>query len=83
MSNGVMNGAMNRKLLFVLGPVAGIVMFAAVVMMVSYLLRNEYREPYRAPVSTVDTTPRAEGIATEAADAEAKAKADISTRAAN
>ena len=26
--NGVMNGAMNRKLLFVLGPVAGLVMFA-------------------------------------------------------
>ena len=32
-----MNGAMNRKLLFVLGPVTGVVMFAAVVMIATFL----------------------------------------------
>ena len=35
MTNGVMNGAMNRKLLFVVGPVAGLVMFAAVIWIAS------------------------------------------------
>ena len=31
MTNGVMNAAMNRKLLVLLGPVAGLVMFAGAV----------------------------------------------------
>jgi cytochrome bd-type quinol oxidase subunit 1 len=74
-SNGVMNGAMNRKLLFILGPVTAIVMFGAVMWTVSALLNQEYKEPYRVPAAVVDTTPRAQGLATEAADAEAKAKA--------
>src|SRR5687767_3140699 len=70
-----MNGAMNRKLLFVLGPVTGVVMFAAVVMIATFLTNREYREPYRAPAATVDATPRAEGLVTEEADAEAAARA--------
>ena len=36
-----MNGAMNRKLLFVLGPVTGVVMFAAVVMIATFLTNRE------------------------------------------
>ena len=32
MSNGIMNGGLNRKLLFVLGPVTGVIMFAGVVL---------------------------------------------------
>ena len=70
-----MNGAMNRKLLFVLGPITGVVMFAAVVLIATFLTNREYREPYRAPAATVDATPRAEGLVAEAADAEAKARA--------
>ncbi|HEX2462679.1 MAG TPA: cytochrome ubiquinol oxidase subunit I, partial [Vicinamibacterales bacterium] len=70
-----MNGAMNRKLLFVLGPITGVVMFAAVVMIATFLTNREYREPYRAPAAAVDATPRAEGLVAEAADAEAKARA--------
>jgi cytochrome bd ubiquinol oxidase subunit I len=75
MSNGVFNGAMNRKVLFLLGPIAGIVMFAGAVWIASTLVSREYKEPYRAPAATVDATPRAEGIAAEKADAETKAKA--------
>ena len=56
MTKDVMNGAMNRKVLFLLGPVAGIVMFAAVMWMVSQLLNREYRDAYRAPAATVDRT---------------------------
>ena len=71
-----MNGAMNRKLLFILGPITGLVMFAAVVWGVSQFLTNrEYKDPYRAPSAAVDATPRAAGQAAEAADAESKAKA--------
>jgi cytochrome bd ubiquinol oxidase subunit I len=70
-----MNGAMNRKLLFIFGPVTGIVMFAAVMWMASTLISREYKEPYRVPGVTVDTTPRAAGLTAETADAEAKAKA--------
>jgi cytochrome bd-type quinol oxidase subunit 1 len=70
-----MNAAMNRKALFLLGPVVAIVMFGATVKMVSNLVNNEYREPYRVPAATVDATPRAEGLATEAADADRQAKA--------
>jgi cytochrome bd-type quinol oxidase subunit 1 len=70
-----MNAAMNRKALFLLGPVVAIVMFGATVKMVSSLVNNEYREPYRVPAAAVDATPRAEGLATEAADADRAAKA--------
>src|SRR5258705_1094691 len=70
-----MNGTMNRKLLFILGPVAGLVMFAAVIWMASQLMSREYRDPYRAPSAVVDATPRTQGLAAEAADAESKARA--------
>jgi hypothetical protein len=75
-SNGVLNGAMNRKVLILLGPVAGIVMFIAVVWMATVFVgRSEYRDPYRAPAATADATPRAEGVAAEKAAADTKAKA--------
>jgi hypothetical protein len=74
-SNGVMNGAMNRKLLFIFGPVTGLVMFAAVIWMASTLVNREYKEPYRVPSAAVDATPRTQGVAAESADAESKAKA--------
>jgi len=67
--------ATNRKVRILLGPVAGLIMFAGAVWIASTLVGREYREPYRAPVSTVDATPRAEGISAEKADAEAKARA--------
>ncbi len=70
-----MNGVMNRKLLFLLGPITVLVMFAATVQMASWLLGREYREPYRTPSAAVDPTPRAEGLAAEKADAETKARA--------
>jgi hypothetical protein len=70
-----MNGLMNRKALFVLGPITALLMFGAVVMTVSFLLNREYKEPYRPPAATVDPTPRAEGLAAERAAAESKAKA--------
>jgi len=54
-----MNGAINRKLLFVLGPVTGVVMFVAVVMIATFLTNREYRDPYRAPAATVDAAPSA------------------------
>ena len=66
---------MSRKLLVVLGPVAGIAMFAGAVWIASTLSSREYREPYRAPTAAVDQTPRAEGIVAEQAEADAKAKA--------
>ncbi len=75
MTNGVSNSAMNRKVLFLLGPVTGLVMFAGVVMIATFLTNREYKEPYRAPSAIVDPTPRAEGLAAERAAAEAKAKA--------
>ena len=75
-----MNGAINRKLLFVLGPVTGVVMFVAVVMIATFLTNREYREPYRAPAASVDATPRDTGLVDERADAEAKAKATIASR---
>jgi cytochrome d ubiquinol oxidase subunit I len=77
-----MNGAMNRKVLILLGPVAGIVMFLGVVWMASVFVgHNEYKEPYRAPAATADATPRAEGVAAEKAAAESKAKATPYTEA--
>src|SRR5262245_8404632 len=74
-TNGVMNGAINRKVLFIFGPVTGLVMFAAVIWGVSQLVNREYRDPYRAPAATVDATPRTEGLSAERADAETKARA--------
>jgi cytochrome bd-type quinol oxidase subunit 1 len=70
-----MNGVMNRKLLFVLGPITALLMFGAVVLVVSLLLKGEYKEPYRTPAATVDPTPRVEGLATERAEAESQARA--------
>ena len=67
---------MNRKLLILVGPVAGIVMFVAVVWIATvFVSHNEYRDAYRAPAAAVDTTPRTEGVAAEQAAAETKAKA--------
>ncbi|MDO8677306.1 MAG: cytochrome ubiquinol oxidase subunit I [Acidobacteriota bacterium] len=66
---------MNRKLLFVLGPVTGLVMFGAVVLIATFLTNREYKEPYRAPAAIVDATPRAAGLTDE------KAAADATNRA--
>ncbi|MGQ0732294.1 MAG: cytochrome ubiquinol oxidase subunit I [Acidobacteriota bacterium] len=66
---------MNRKLLFVLGPVTGVVMFVGVVMVATFLTNREYKEPYRAPAAIVDPTPRVEGLAAERSAAEAAARA--------
>ncbi len=67
---------MNRKLLILVGPVAGIVMFVAVVWIATvFVSHNEYRDTYRAPVAAVDATPREAGVAAEAAAADTKAKA--------
>ncbi|MFN2385625.1 MAG: cytochrome ubiquinol oxidase subunit I, partial [Thermoanaerobaculia bacterium] len=66
---------MNRKLLFVLGPITALVMFGGVVFVVTWLLNREYKEPYRAPSAAVDPTPRVEGLAAEKADAESQARA--------
>jgi cytochrome bd ubiquinol oxidase subunit I len=74
-TNGVMNGALNRKLLVLLGPVAGLVMFAGAVWIASTLVSREYKEPYRAPAASVETTPRVEGLAAEKAEAETRARA--------
>ncbi len=82
MSNGILSGAMSRKVMFIAGPVAGVVMFLAVVWMASvFVARNEYKEPYRAPAAAADATPRAEGIAAEQTAAETKAKATPYTEA--
>jgi cytochrome d ubiquinol oxidase subunit I len=71
-----MNSAANRKLLIFLGPVVGILMFVGAVWMASNLVnRNEYKDPYRAPAATTDTTPRVEGLAAEKAEADKKAQA--------
>jgi cytochrome bd-type quinol oxidase subunit 1 len=66
---------MKRRLLFVAGPITGLVMFASVVMIATFLTNREYKEPYRAPTAVVDPTPRVEGLAAERAAAEAAAKA--------
>ena len=65
----------NRRLLVLVGPLVVLVMFAATVKMASSLMSREYREPYRAPVATVDPTPRTQGLEAERADAEARARA--------
>jgi cytochrome bd-type quinol oxidase subunit 1 len=64
----------NRKLLVLLGPVAVLVMFAGTVKMASWLMSREYRQPYGAPSATVDQTPRAAGLADEAAAAAKQAQ---------
>src|SRR5829696_10355611 len=65
----VMNVLKNRKLLVLLGPVLGLVMFAATAKMASRLMNSEYRDAYRTPAATVDQTPRDAGEAAEAANA--------------
>jgi cytochrome bd ubiquinol oxidase subunit I len=70
----MMNGLRNKKLLFVLGPVTGLVMFGAVLLVATFLTNREYREPDRVPVTAVDQTPRATGLADEKSAAEAAAK---------
>jgi cytochrome bd ubiquinol oxidase subunit I len=66
----------NRKLLFVLGPVAALVIFLGTVKMVSvFVSRSEYKEPYRTPAAAVDATPRAEGVAAEKAATETNDRA--------
>jgi cytochrome bd ubiquinol oxidase subunit I len=59
----------NRKLMVLLGPVLGLIMFAGTVKMVSMVLSREYKEPYRAQAATVDQTPRVTGVADDAAAA--------------
>src|SRR5260221_6945121 len=56
----------NRKLLVLIGPVLGILMFVATWQMASSLMKREYRDPYRAAVASVDQTPRVAGQADEA-----------------
>ena len=58
----MMNGLRSKKLLFVLGPVTGLVMFGAVLLVATFLTNREYREPDRVPVTAVDQTPRATGL---------------------
>ena len=70
-----MTGVLNRKLLFLVGPITGLVMFGAVLVVATFLTNREYKEPYRAPAAIVDPTPRVEGMAAERAAAEAAAKA--------
>ena len=66
----------NRKLLFVLGPVAALVIFLGTVKMVSvFVSRSEYKEPYRTPAAAVDATPRAGGVAAEKAATETNDRA--------
>jgi len=65
----------NRKMLVVLGPVLGLVMFGASVKMASVLMSTEYKEPYGAPAATADPTPRVQGLAADKEDAEKKAQA--------
>lgn len=71
----MINAMKNRKVMVLLGPVLGLVMFAATVKMVSMVLSQEYKEPYRAPSATADPTPRVTGIADEHAEAEKAAQA--------
>jgi cytochrome bd ubiquinol oxidase subunit I len=65
---------MNRKLLVFVGPLAVLVMFLGTVKMASTLMSREYKEPYQAPSATVDQTPRAAGVADEAAAAAKQAQ---------
>ena len=53
-----MNAMKNRKLLVLLGPVLGLVMFAATVKMVSVVMKGEYKQPYRASAYNRRNQPR-------------------------
>src|SRR4029079_11609463 len=67
---------MNRKLLILVGPVAGIAMFVAVVWIATvFVSHNEYRDAYRAPAAAADATPREAGVSADAPAAHTKAKA--------
>ena len=82
MTNGALNGPMNRRIGIVLGPVLGLGMFIAVVWMATHFVNTyEYKDTYRAPASVVDTTPRDAGLAAEKADADKQAKATPYTEA--
>ncbi len=75
MRTALITALKNRKMLVVLGPVLGIVMFGASVKMASVLMSTEYKEPYGAPAATADPTPRVQGLAADKEDAEKKAQA--------
>jgi len=64
----------NRKLLVLLGPVVALGMFGMTVMMASSLMNREYKMPYRASAQAADQTPRAAGVADEAAAAAKQAQ---------
>jgi cytochrome bd-type quinol oxidase subunit 1 len=71
-----MKALMNRKRLYLLGPIIAVGMFVVTVKTASVFVNsNEYREPYRVATANVDQTPRAEGEAAEKAEAEKQAKA--------
>lgn len=70
-----MNFAMNRKRLALIGPILVLLMFGGVVKMASMLMKQEYKEPYRASSATADATPRAQGLADEKAEADKAAQA--------
>jgi cytochrome d ubiquinol oxidase subunit I len=70
-----MKRMLNRRLLFVLGPITALLMFGAVVVVVSQLVSREYRAPYQAPAASADPTPRGEGVAAERAESERAARA--------
>ena len=73
--NGRMNGVLNRKLLFVLGPVTGLVMFAGVVFIATFLTNREYRS-HTGLLPRSSTRRRArQGLEAERAAAEAAARA--------
>ncbi len=76
-TNALRNAVRNRKLQVLLGPVAAIVMFAGAVQMASLLMSGEYRSPSRAPLETVDQTPRVAGLADEAEDAAEQARTTL------
>jgi cytochrome bd-type quinol oxidase subunit 1 len=75
-TNGVLNGTGARRAGIVLGPILGVAMFVGAVYMATRLVTQyEYKDAYRAPAAAADATPRAEGLAAEKAEADAKAKA--------
>jgi cytochrome d ubiquinol oxidase subunit I len=71
----VTNALKNRKVLVLLGPVLGLLMFGAVVKTVSVILSREYKQPYSTAGAAVDSTPRERGLADDKAAAEKKAQA--------
>lgn len=66
---------MNRRrppLLAIL--VAAVLLLAVVGKLASILVSREYRSPIRAPVGTIDTTPREKGLADQQAELEKQAR---------